>query len=173
METVPGHRTGDIRLIEAGGGHARAGGELVRLYRRLEYAGLGSDFIDAMHDDLGGYESWFRSEIEHSPFAATALIEQRFAGIAVTALTEIAGRLHLNSLFVEAEYQGRGVGSCLLEAVEDFARAQGFAAVSLMVFEGNAEARKLYERNGFRQIERKSDTYYGAVGAGLLMLKDL
>jgi ribosomal protein S18 acetylase RimI-like enzyme len=46
--------------------------------------------------------------------------------------------------------RGEGVGARLLEAVEADARARGVAALDLMVAEPNAEARRFYERHGFR-----------------------
>lgn len=57
---------------------------------------------------------------------------------------------HLGILAVTDEAQGRGVGRALIEAVEVWAREQGFGFVTLNVFTGNTGAIAAYERAGYR-----------------------
>jgi len=57
---------------------------------------------------------------------------------------------HLGMIAVTEAAEGRGVGAALLRAAEDWTRAQGFAKLTLNVFEGNARARHAYERHGYR-----------------------
>ncbi len=56
---------------------------------------------------------------------------------------------HLGMLAVTEEAEGSGAAVALLRAAEKRARAQGFARMTLNVFEGNGRARRLYEREGF------------------------
>lgn len=56
---------------------------------------------------------------------------------------------HLGMLAVTADAEGSGAAVALLRAAEKRARAQGFVRMTLNVFEGNARARRLYEREGF------------------------
>ena len=56
---------------------------------------------------------------------------------------------HLGMIAVTADVEGRGVGAALLHAAEDWARAQGYAVLTLNVFERNVRAREAYERAGF------------------------
>lgn len=56
---------------------------------------------------------------------------------------------HLGMIAVVKEAEGRGVGAALLQAADDWARAQGYAALTLNVFAGNDRARRVYERAGF------------------------
>ena len=57
---------------------------------------------------------------------------------------------HLDQLFVDPEHQGEGLGTALLST----ALARMPLPVTLNVFEDNAPARRLYERHGFREIDR-------------------
>jgi ribosomal protein S18 acetylase RimI-like enzyme len=59
---------------------------------------------------------------------------------------------HLGMIAVTEAAEGRGAGAALMRAAEDWTRAQGYAKLTLNVFEGNARARRAYERAGF-QVE--------------------
>lgn len=61
-------------------------------------------------------------------------------------------RFLVDGLCVSREARGRGVGSRLVEAICDEARARGYAEVRLDVIDTNWRARALYERLGFRMI---------------------
>jgi GNAT superfamily N-acetyltransferase len=63
------------------------------------------------------------------------------------------GVMLMDGLFVAEGARGRGVGTALLAAVEERARAEGCAEVRLDVVDGN-RARALYEREGFRETAR-------------------
>lgn len=63
------------------------------------------------------------------------------------------GTLLMDGLFVAPEARGRGVGTRLLLAVAERARAEGRREVRLDVVDGN-RARGLYEREGFRAVGR-------------------
>ncbi|MCQ4083707.1 GNAT family N-acetyltransferase [Streptomyces sp. RB6PN25] len=55
----------------------------------------------------------------------------------------------LYALYVRPDRIGHGFGRTLTEAALDHANAQGFPWVRLWVLEGNARARRFYERAGF------------------------
>jgi GNAT superfamily N-acetyltransferase len=55
----------------------------------------------------------------------------------------------VDELYVRAERRGEGLGSALFGAI-DAGRFGAFAATALGVSPGNARARRLYERLGFR-----------------------
>jgi ribosomal protein S18 acetylase RimI-like enzyme len=65
------------------------------------------------------------------------------AGWADPAVAEIV------SFWVDPRVRGRGLGSALLAAAEDWARAAGYPAVRMDVADGNAAAIALYARRSY------------------------
>jgi ribosomal protein S18 acetylase RimI-like enzyme len=55
----------------------------------------------------------------------------------------------LDKLYVHQDFQGRGVGSRLIASAESAARARGRGALILNVNKHNAQAIRVYQRNGF------------------------
>ncbi|MDQ0422532.1 putative acetyltransferase [Peteryoungia aggregata LMG 23059] len=67
------------------------------------------------------------------------------------ALFDLAdGTAELKRMIVDPDHAGRGVGHSLLQAVLHQAASSGFAQILLEVGIRNVEARRLYERAGFR-----------------------
>src|SRR5262249_42126725 len=60
----------------------------------------------------------------------------------------------LEELYVLPAERSRGIGSALLTAAVDFARADGCAAVALEVEADHVRAANLYARNGFERHSR-------------------
>jgi ribosomal protein S18 acetylase RimI-like enzyme len=58
-------------------------------------------------------------------------------------------RFLLDGICVAASARDQGVGTLLLDAICDEARARGYYSVRLDVIDTNPRARALYERNGF------------------------
>jgi GNAT superfamily N-acetyltransferase len=52
-------------------------------------------------------------------------------------------------MWVDPNFRRQGVGDLLVKSVLDWARSTGYSGVVLWVTEGNEQAEKLYERNGF------------------------
>ncbi|MCK0198013.1 GNAT family N-acetyltransferase [Ancylobacter sp. 6x-1] len=80
------------------------------------------------------------------------------------------------SVAVAPRWRGRGLGRQLVEAVFGRLAAEGYTTVFLEVEEGNAAARKLYARAGFREIGRRSGYYRtqgGVPAAALTMRRDI
>lgn len=107
---------------------------------------------DAVERTWGWDDSWQREDFE-----------RRFAACAVSVV-EINGRPigglflepRLDALFIHEiqllpECQGRGIGTALLEAIVEQARARNIPA-ELAVVEANERARRLYERLGFTVV---------------------
>ena len=63
---------------------------------------------------------------------------------------EEPGLAHLRNLYVDREQWGRGVARALMEAAVEDAVQRGFTALRLFVAEGQARARRFYEREGWR-----------------------
>jgi ribosomal protein S18 acetylase RimI-like enzyme len=67
---------------------------------------------------------------------------------------EIPGTLYISSLALFDEFRGMGLGTEMISIARDQARERGLDALSLLVFEQNTGALKLYEREGFREVDR-------------------
>jgi len=99
-------------------------------------------------------DEW-RSWIESGPWFL-AYRDRRAVGI-VAAFAEIGQprHCHLVSMWVESAERGASVAADLVEAVISWADEQKAHAVRLWVAEGNARARRLYERFGFVSTGRR------------------
>lgn len=60
--------------------------------------------------------------------------------------------LYLQNMAVHPRWQGTGIASQLIDFIMSFAREKGFEYVRLDVFETSAQARKLYEKNSFKEV---------------------
>ena len=72
------------------------------------------------------------------------------------------------------EFRGCGMGTKLLALAEQHAIERGFDKLSLIVFEQNTGARRLYERSGFSEIAREPVFPHPLIhytGDALLMVK--
>ncbi|CAH1212549.1 hypothetical protein PAECIP111893_03558 [Paenibacillus plantiphilus] len=69
---------------------------------------------------------------------------------------------YLDSLAVDDQYQGRGIGGALIEAFEAEGRARGHERLALIVINGNDKAKALYIKKGYEpdgQIELCGHVY--------------
>jgi len=74
------------------------------------------------------------------------------------------------------EYRGLGIGSRLMALAEEHAREKGFTKLSLIVFEENEGAKRLYERLGYQVTAREAIVPHELIhytGDALLMVKQL
>jgi len=69
---------------------------------------------------------------------------------------DIGGTPNLISMWVAPEHRGRGVGTSLVGAVIDWARAGGHVRVRLDVVRSRGSAERLYGRLGFRHTGRST-----------------
>ena len=68
------------------------------------------------------------------------------------AVTE--GVMHVNSVAVDPQFWGHGIGEEVLERLFDQARKHGYTAAQLWMHEGNTRAERLYKHFGFVPGER-------------------
>lgn len=67
---------------------------------------------------------------------------------------EAAGTWYICALALFPEFQGQGIGTQFLQLAHRQAAERGFSELSLLCFEQNAGALRLYQRNGFKVIDR-------------------
>ncbi len=65
----------------------------------------------------------------------------------------IPGTYYLSTMGVEPDRRRRGIGTALMTAAQEKAKAQGFTQSSLLVDQEKHRAKAMYERHGFRPIE--------------------
>ena len=74
------------------------------------------------------------------------------------------------------EYRNQGVGTKLMELAETHAHAKGLKKLSLIVFEHNAGAKRLYDRLGYQEVTREAIVSHALIhytGDAILMVKTL
>ena len=112
-------------------------------------------FTSSPEDDLVSTLEVFSERIADAP-------ETVILGAFVERLVGVAGlyrephlkashKAHLWGMYVLPEHRGRGIGAGLLEALVSHARSlAGISSVHLSVTSAAPEARRMYERAGFR-----------------------
>jgi ribosomal protein S18 acetylase RimI-like enzyme len=83
---------------------------------------------------------------------------------------------YICGMAVFPEHRGKGIGTQLLKLAEGHANEKGFNKLSLIVFEQNVGAKRLYERSGYHEIARESIVPHPLIhyaGDALLMVKDI
>lgn len=91
-------------------------------------------------------------------FVFVARVGGRVVGVAYTATilsVEHGGpAAWLEELYVAPEHRLRGIGTALVSAVLERAREQGLLAVDLEIDAAHARVASLYQRSGFRRLDR-------------------
>ena len=90
------------------------------------------------------------------------LIEDEVAGL--VAVEEFPSHVWLVKLYLLAKYRAQGVGSQVLESVQETARAQG-KPVTLRVLKVNKRAQALYAKHGFKVTEEIAERLHMSSGA--------
>ena len=108
---------------------------------------------ELIEGDRRALEAWFDHPPKDEEAMLIAELDGKPAGCAflVTLVDYFNERphAHLSVLAVEKSAEGKGVGSALLEACEQWARSRGSDRLTLSALVTNTRARALYERRGF------------------------
>ena len=108
---------------------------------------------ELIEGDRRALEAWFDAPSNPDEAMLNAEVDGSPAGVAylVTLVDYFNERphAHLSVLAVEKAAEGRGVGSALLAACQQWARSKGSDRLTLSALVTNARARALYERKGF------------------------
>ena len=101
----------------------------------------------------GFAEEWARGEAELARGDAyVALDGERIVGVVRTKPREKS--LYIHQIAVDPARQGTGVGSWLLQRIDEVARARGLGGLSLETAEMAAANIRLYQRHGFEIVSR-------------------
>jgi GNAT superfamily N-acetyltransferase len=118
---------------------AMVDGELVGLVG-LAYAGR--EMVRFTWSNLASEHGWIR--------AAPRAIVARFALGSTRTNRCSETDVTIEGIAVDSSMRGRGIGTRLMDGVFESARAKGFDSIRLDVVDTNPEARRLYERLGFK-----------------------
>ena len=89
---------------------------------------------------------------------------------------EEADSYYICGMAVFPQFRGRGIGTRLLQLAEQQAREYQLSKLSLIVFEQNEGALRLYERSGYREKAHEPVVPHPLIhfeGRALLMVKEL
>lgn len=114
----------------------------------------------------------FEEEIGNGDVGIGMVAEEE--GMIVGFLTGLAmaQELQLHNIAVHPDYQGRGIGRKLMEAVDAYCRAGDFRRITLEVRQDNDVACKLYLSLGFKAVGARKD-FYGPGQDASLYTKEL
>lgn len=87
---------------------------------------------------------------------------------------EEANSYYICGMALVPEYRNQGIGRKLLALAEDTAREMSYEKLSVIVFEQNEGALKLYKRHGFKEVAREPVVPHPLIrhtGSVLLMIK--
>lgn len=126
------------------------------------------DFTDRCFEELGkkfepSGRHYFYEDIENA-FEAFYCLTDGEKVIGTVALKKIdAYTVELKALYLDKAYRGQHLGSRLIKAAIDEAKALGFKSMVLDSMSKYKEALRLYEKCGFRNTERFNDNVYADV----------
>lgn len=95
---------------------------------------------------LTGYVAQFEAVDADTPALFAPLIELE---------NDVPGSWYVNVLATMPQARGQGLGAALLNIAERIAEAEGCEMMSVIVAGDNAGARRLYERQGYREVARR------------------
>jgi GNAT superfamily N-acetyltransferase len=102
-----------------------------------------------------------------------ARADDRPAGCVLCVRGDAPGDAQLRLLLVEPWARGLGVGGRLVDACVTFAREAGYRRLTLWTNDPLVDARRLYERRGFRQIAEEPHTEWGVPLTGQVLARAL
>ncbi len=152
-----------MTIRRAGSGDAETVGRIHVESWNVAYRGIMPDDVIA-RTDLA-YRTALWAERIADPEWPVYLIEAHGQGVAFCQMIptkdsdDDATRVgHITSLHVLPDLRGHGYGRALMDHVLEEFRRRGFAEVTLWVLEENWNARRFYEKSGFR-LDGGSRTY--------------
>ena len=90
---------------------------------------------------------------------STALAGAQGDLVGVVSGIVVEDELQVDNVVVDARFRNRGIAQRLLRRALEAASGKGASTAILEVREGNREARRLYEKLGFRAVGRRKDYY--------------
>ena len=112
------------------------------------------------HDRLSRAQFRRHLDSETAQVLVASANHRNFLGTAVVFVRKNSANARLYSLASKPEARGKGVGTALIDAAEDYARARRCRALRLEVRVDNESAIRLYQRLGYRRLGAALAGYY-------------
>lgn len=155
-----------IRIVAANAGDLPAVAGLAGVIWRKHYPGI-ITFEQIEYMLARGYsrDALWRFISEEGAGLDLALVDEGLVAFAAYHRGDHPDELKLDKLYVHPDFQGQGVGRCLIAATEAAAVAQHRATVVLNVNKNNQRAIHAYQRHGFTV----RDAVVVDIGGGFVM----
>lgn len=103
-------------------------------------------------------EESFQGELDN-PLACYFVAEKDGEVLGYGGLWEIAGEGNITNIAVKEGFRGQKLGSKILSALIEYAKAHAFRFLTLEVRMSNEPAKRLYEKYGFRPVGLRRGYY--------------
>ena len=139
-----------------------------------ELAGIVRSNLERFHLDIPG-TVYFDPELDHLSSFYNADPEKRayfialdengamIGGVGIAEFSGIPSCAELQKLYLSDSAKGKGYGRELVRLAEDWARNAGYRNMYLETHTNLSVAMKLYEKMGFRQIEKPAAVVHGTM----------
>ena len=128
----------------------------------------GTAYFDPELDHLSAY---YHSRPDKCVYFIALEEGQVIGGVGVAEFDGIEACAELQKLYLADAVKGKGYGKELMQIAEEWARAAGYRHLYLETHTNLSVALKLYEKAGYRQIEKPCSTQHGTMNR--FYLKDL
>ena len=121
----------------------------------------GTAYFDPELDNLSAY--YGRDPKNRVYFVALNRDNQVVGGVGVAEFDGILNCAELQKLYLDDSVKGMGYGMELMQLAEEWARSAGYRKLYLETHTNLAVAIRLYEKRGFRQVERPVTAVHGTM----------
>ncbi len=133
------------------------------------------DQVVLLEKELFGDDSWdketFVEQINNNPYASIYIFEDNHKIVGYVDLWIAYENADLANIGVSKQYQGKGIGSQLMEFCERIVNQNNCENYSLEVRVSNLKAIHLYEKFGFQKVGVRKNYYANGENAYLMIRK--
>lgn len=130
----------------------------------LEKLGLnipGTTYFDPELDHLSDYYN--SNSQKRAYFVAVGADGQIVGGVGIAEFDGIENCAELQKLYLDDSVKGKGYGKELMKTAEAWARSAGYEKLYLETHTNLSAALNLYEKTGFKRIEKPCSTQHGTM----------
>ena len=121
----------------------------------------GTAYFDKELNHLSAYYNG--NPLKRAYFVALDEDGEVVGGVGIAEFDGIENCAELQKLYLDDSVKGKGYGKELMKAAEDSARALGYENLYLETHTNLSAALKLYEKTGFKRIEKPHSTQHGTM----------